>query len=227
MNENDLEPLPDDLRDFLDAAREPEPVSQATKDRLFAGLVPFIPGGGGPTGGGPTGDGGGAPPVDGAVGGATATATSAASGLLQGKLVVAAVSAIIGAMGGAAVHATFAPPKTIVVAAPASSAVARAVEVAQVPSVSAAPTAEPSASVAVEAPSASSAPAEPTAVRKSSMRAERVLLEAANAALMRGDYATALASLQQHKQSYPRGELAPERDILMAQATKLKAAEKK
>ena len=59
------------------------------------------------------------------------------------------------------------------------------------------------------------------------MRAERVLLEAANAALMRGDHATALASLREHARLYPRGELAPERDILISQATKLKAAEKK
>jgi TolA-binding protein len=58
------------------------------------------------------------------------------------------------------------------------------------------------------------------------MRAERILLEAANAALMRGDHATASASLQEHARTYPRGELAQERNILIAQAAKLKAADK-
>jgi hypothetical protein len=57
------------------------------------------------------------------------------------------------------------------------------------------------------------------------MRAERILLEAANAALLRGDHAAALASLRKHERRYPRGELVQERDVLMAQAKKLSAAD--
>jgi hypothetical protein len=57
------------------------------------------------------------------------------------------------------------------------------------------------------------------------MRAERILLEAANAALLRGDHAAAIASLRKHERRYPRGELVQERDVLMAQAKKLSAAD--
>ena len=213
MSEPEPPPLPDDLLEYLDAARDPEPTSPATKDRLFARLIPLIP-----PGGGGGGDGGGGSPV----GDGGATAAAAAAGALKGKLVVAAVSVMIGAVGGAGMHATFAPPKTVYVPTPVSSPVVTAMAAPPAVSVAEAPSAEapvPSASVAV-APSG--APIEPAGARKSTMRAERILLEAANAAIIRGDYAAAIASLQQHKQSYPRGELAQERDILMAQANKLK-----
>ncbi len=217
MNEPVPPPLDDDLREYLDAAREPEPTSPATKERLFARLVPFLPPEGGGGGGAP-GDGGAGP----AIGGGAATAAGAASGLLQGKLVVAAVSALIGAVGGATMHATFAPPNTVTVVTTVTATGAPPLEVSPAPSIAPVPSVEapaPSASVAA-APSVSN---EPSGPRKSTMRAERILLEAANAAIIRGDYAAAIASLQQHKQSYPRGELAQERDILMAQANKLKA----
>jgi hypothetical protein len=213
---NEPAPLPDDLLEYLDAARETEVPSAAMRDRMLLRLGPLLPpiGGGGSSGG----DVGGGPATDGAstsggsLQGASATTTS---GLLQGKLAVAIVSGMIGAGGGAAVHATFAPPRTVV-SAPATTAIPR-IEIR--PVVMAAPT----VSAEVPAPSASassSLPADAPLVRKSSMRAERILLEAANAAIIRGDYATAIASLQLHKQRYPRGELAQERDILLSQATK-------
>jgi len=222
---NEPAPLPDDLLEYLDAAREPEPVPAATKARLFASLGPFLPPGGG--GGSPTGDAGGGPSSIGgpSIGGATAAA-GATTGLLQGKLAVAVVSAMIGALGGATVHATFAPPRTVVVSSPVAASVVTPVEQPAVTAVAAAQAAEPAPSASVAVASASSLPSEAPALRKSSMRAERILLEAANAALMRGDHATAIGSLQQHARTYPRGELAQERDILMAQAAKLKAANK-
>lgn len=222
MKEPEPPRLPDDLLDYLTAAREPEPASPATKERLLARLVPLLPPGGG--GGSPTGDGGG--PSTGAESAAT-TAAGATAGALKGKLVVAAVSAMIGAVGGAGMHATFAPPKPLVASVPVSASVAPSIElppVSSVAEVTSAEAASPSASVAIAPPP--SASNESLGPRKSTMRAERILLEAANAALMRGDYGAAIASLQQHKQTYPRGELAQEREILMGQAMKLKASDK-
>ena len=49
------------------------------------------------------------------------------------------------------------------------------------------------------------------------MRMERLLLEAATVALERRDYASALASLRKHAATYPKGELAQEREVLMVQ----------
>jgi hypothetical protein len=42
---------------------------------------------------------------------------------------------------------------------------------------------------------------------------------------LRGDHAAALAALRKHERRYPRGELVQERDVLMAQAKKLGAAD--
>jgi TolA-binding protein len=217
MKEPEPAPLPDDLLDYVAAAREPEPASAETKERLWARLGPLIP----PAGGGsPTGDGGVGPTTGGAESVAT-TAVTGASGVLQGKVVVAAISAILGATGGAAMHATFAPPQTVVVNVPVAVTVAPSAELPLATSAEApAEAASASATVALQPSASSEAP------RKSTMRAERILLEAANAALMRGDRAAAVAALQQHKQTYPRGELAQERDILMAQANKLKPSDK-
>lgn len=235
---NESAPLPDDLLEYLAAAREVEAPSSATKERLLARLGPLLPpigGVGSPSGEGSSGDtsasggmgggleGAGASASSTAAQGAATTAVGAAS-LLKGKLVVAAVSAMIGAAGGATMHAAIAPRQTVAT----NVTVAVAPPIDRMPSTASVPSALvpepplPTASVSTT----SSPPVESTAVRKSSMRAERILLEAANAALMRGDHAAAMASLQQHARTYPRGELAQERDILISQATKLKATDK-
>lgn len=238
---NEPAPLPDDLLAYLDAAREPEPTPPATKERLLARLGPFLP----PTGGGGTptdGGGGDASPgsLDGGAalgsGGAGASGATAAAGstaaagataaIGHGKWIIATVSALLGAGGGAAMHATFAPEKTVTVVVSAPVAAGTSVAPLVVPpSASAEPSAEaaPAPSVASSAPTSTGEPAAP---RKSSLRAERILLEAANAALMRGDHAAALASLRQHARTYPKGDLAQERELLMAQATRLQQPDK-
>lgn len=242
---NEPAPLPDDLLAYLDAAREPEPTPPATKERLLARLGPFLP----PTGGGGTptdGGGGDASPgsLDGGAalgsGGAGASGATAASSAAagstaaagataaigHGKWIIATVSALLGAGGGAAMHATFAPERTVtvVVSAPVAAGTSVAPLVVS-PSASAEASAEapPSATLAASAPTSAGEPAAP---RKSSLRAERILLEAANAALMRGDHAAALASLRQHARTYPKGDLAQERELLMAQATRLQQPDK-
>ncbi|MEJ7734586.1 MAG: hypothetical protein WKG00_36000 [Polyangiaceae bacterium] len=86
-------------------------------------------------------------------------------------------------------------------------------------------TAAPAASSAAAAPAAPpSAPRDDRAPGASSLRAERLLLERATAALMRGDHAAALATLRQHAASYPNGQLAEERNVLLAQATRAAAS---
>lgn len=211
------EPLADDLLEYVAAARETEPVPAALKERLLARLGPMIP----PDGGG--GSDGGGSPSDGGAGGAEAAVTSATAGVLQSKVFVATVAAVIGAAGGATGYATLAPPRTVITYMPAVAAPA---PTPATPEPQPAPIAPPPP-VAVEPPS-TSAPAlapktssEAPAPRKSTMRAERILLEAANAALLRGDHASALAALRKHERRYPKGELVQERDVLMAQAKKL------
>jgi TolA-binding protein len=214
------EPLADDLLEYLAAARETEPVSAALKERLLARLGPMLP----PDGGGGS-DGGGSPSDGGA--GAEAAVTSATASILQSKVFVAAVAAVIGAAGGATGYATLAPPRTVItympaVAAPAPESAApepQPASIAPPPAVAVEPAA-PSTSAPVPPPKTSS---EAPARRNSTMRAERILLEAANAALLRGDHVAAIASLRKHERRYPKGELVQERDVLMAQAKKLSA----
>ncbi len=216
------ERLPDDLLDYLAAAREVEPVSAALKQRLLSRLGPMLPPDGG--GGSPGDDGGGSP--SGGGGGAEAAVTSATASVVQSKVFVAAVAAVIGAGAGATGYATLGPPRTVIAYVPAAAAPAPTSEPREPP---AAVIPAPPAPVAVEpaapitsapvAPPKTSSPA--PAGRKSTMRAERILLEAANAALLRGDPSAAIASLRKHERRFPRGELVQERDVLMSQAEKL------
>jgi hypothetical protein len=215
------EPLADDLLEYVAAARETEPVPAALKERLLARLGPMLPpdDGGGSDGGGSPSDGGG---------GAEALVTGATASVVQSKVFVAAVAAVIGAAGGATGYATLAPPRTVITYMPAASAPAPTPAAPEQQPASIAPPpvavepAAPSTSAPVPAPRTSS---EAPAPRRSTMRAERILLEAANAALLRGDHAAALAALRKHERRYPRGELVQERDVLMAQAKKLSAAD--
>jgi TolA-binding protein len=47
-----------------------------------------------------------------------------------------------------------------------------------------------------------------------------LLLESASAALMRGDPVSAQSALQEHARRFPNGALAPEREVLRAQASR-------
>lgn len=222
------EPLADDLLEYVAAARVHDPVSPALKQRLLARLGPMLPPDDG--GGSPSDDGGGSPDGGGPpIGGADAAVASATTSVLQSKALIAAVAGVIGAAAGATGYATFAPPRTVItyapaVAAPASTPAARdapPAPIAPPPAVAVEP-ALASPPLPVAAPSKSS---EAPARRTSTLRAERILLEAANAALLRGDHAAAIAALRKHERRFPRGELVQERDILMAQAKRLSAAD--
>ncbi|HEX3776282.1 MAG TPA: hypothetical protein VHV51_17540 [Polyangiaceae bacterium] len=109
----------------------------------------------------------------------------------------------------------------------------------EAPVVAIAPTANPIAEVAPPAPAAAPAPAadpEPAAVdandlptddakpspsrsaraHSPSLEGEMKLLRSADAALRRGDSASALAALNRHAQLYPSGELSQEREGMRA-----------
>jgi TolA-binding protein len=216
-------PLSDDLHALLDAERDIDVPEAAQRARMFARLAPLIVppgvGGGGLTDGGAGG---------GAAGGAAGTAAGAGLGAsvfagsaFRAKLVVSMVSAAIGAGGGAAGHAYYASRMTasVVVAAPSDAASVSA------PATPTPVEAEPAAAADSTAPVASAAASPSGAARSedrtrgaASLRAERLLLETASAALMRGDSASAIATLKKHANSFPRGELAQEREVLLVQA---------
>lgn len=190
------EPLSEDLRDLLDAERDIDPPSPAERERMSARILPLI-----------------LPiaPVD-----APATelgAAATASGGVGAKLVIVSmISAAIGAGGGAAGHAYYASKHPPVLAAPV--AVVPSVSVAIAPSEP-----EPPPVVESAAPASSAAPAALASAKPaSSLRSERLLLETASAALMKGDSASAIAALKQHAQRFPKGELAQEREVLLVQA---------
>jgi TolA-binding protein len=84
--------------------------------------------------------------------------------------------------------------------------------------VESAPAAETTEAPAAPPPPANARPEERT--RAGSLRAERLLIETASAALTRGDYTSALASLRKHARAFPHGELTQEREVLMVQALK-------
>jgi TolA-binding protein len=144
----------------------------------------------------------------------SATAAAGSTGVTK-LVVVSLISAAVGAGGGAAGHAYYAsrqPAPVVatvapVLAPPAASIAVAPVETVPVPAVeSAAPPPAPSAREPVKA--------------TSSLRAERLLLETASAALMKGDHASAIAALKQHQARFPKGELAQEREVLLVQALK-------
>lgn len=204
--------FPEDLEQLLEAERDIDAPLPAQREQLFARLQPLL-----------------VVPAALAAGASAATTSAtatqvtgnAAGSLLKAKLGAVAVSAaLLGGVVGATGHAYFAAPAALPVApqvAPASPTVATPANTPEpAPSTELAPPTVTSAT-----PSTPSAP-EPNAVRAQrpagSLRAERLLLETASAALMRGDPESAMIALRQHAQRFPSGALAEEREALLARA---------
>jgi hypothetical protein len=76
----------------------------------------------------------------------------------------------------------------------------------------------PTDSARPEAATSTDAPRGKQPAAGSSLRDERLLLERATAALVRGDSASALATLREHSRRFPRGGLAEEREVLFIRA---------
>lgn len=200
------DPLPDDLRSLLDAERELDAPATETHERLFSRLTPlFVPPMGGVAG---KGDAGGS------------TAPGAASATLKAglgaKLLVPAICTALGAAGGAATHAYLAGAHAE--APPARSAVP--VMVSPPPTADETPEPEAASSAAGATSRGASEPS------GSSLRAERLLLESATAALLRGDTASATTTLQKHARLYPRGALAEERESLWVKVLRAQGNDK-
>jgi hypothetical protein len=199
--------FPEDLENLLEAERDIDVPTPAQRQRMFARLEPLL-----------------IVPVALAVGGSSvATAAdatgSAAVGFLKGKVAAAVVSAaLIGGAVGATGHAYLASPLPKSTATTTAPPVPRPTVPSFVP--------EPARSV-TEVPTATSSAANPplqNGARQerspgvSSLRAERLLLETASAALMRGDPESAVLALRKHAQRFPSGALAEEREALLQRA---------
>jgi RNA polymerase sigma-70 factor (ECF subfamily) len=200
--------LSDDVQSLLDAERDIDAPGPAARkrllDRLESLLVPvaLVAAGAAATT---------------STASAAATADAAGGGLMAGalkaKIGVALLSAaLVGGAVGAAGHAYLAEPP------PPPHAVAPVAPRAVVPQP---PAPEPVKSTLPEpallAPPPS-APRQERARPAGSLRAERLLIETAAAALVRGDNASAVAALREHAQKFPRGDLAEEREVLLAKA---------
>jgi hypothetical protein len=200
--------LPEDLAKLLEAERDIDAPAPAQRQRMFARLEPLL-----------------IVPVALAAGStsvataADATGSAAVGGFLKGKLAAALASAaLLGGAVGATGHAYFTSPL------PRSTA---ATSVAPVPQQAVPRNAPEPARSATDAPTAASsgetAPSQSAARQErspavGSLRAERLLLEAASAALMRGDPASAILALRKHEQRFPSGALAEERRALLERA---------
>lgn len=212
-----LDPLPESLREFLDAEKsrpDPSPdVQQRTLSRLAAtlGLTAGL-------GDGPAAD--SSPP-------APATASPRLARVLARGPKRALATFLFGAAVGATAYGTVAhfrqdsrsnyPPIPAVVAPPSLAPVLPALPLP----VPAAPQAiDPAPRSAATAPSNPRGSGEPTVARPrdAGLAAERNLIEIARTALTRGHIDGALATLHRHVRQYPKGQFVEERDSLLVQA---------
>jgi hypothetical protein len=208
--------LSDDLEAFLEAERDIDVPALSERERLFRRLQPLLV----------------VPVTLAAAGAATSAAASADSassavlgGALKAKLAAAVVSAaLFGGAVGATGHAYLTSPPvqpSIARGAAPSAALPRAPKPAEPAPAEPAP-AEPAGGL-FPPPSAAAAPSlaapRPERPRPSgSLRAERLLIETASAALLRSDPESAILALRQHARRFPQGDLAEEREVLLAKA---------
>jgi hypothetical protein len=195
--------LSEDLQTMLDAERDIDGPTPAQRERLFERLEPLL-----------------IVPVAAAVAGAGAAdaATSALSGALKAKIAAAVVSAaLLGGAVGATGHAYLAPPPIPSAAVLIAPKPFEPIPPAPERVTPAEPAPSPSAPTATASPSLGAAPRERQRP-ENSLRAERLLIETASAALLRGDHESALAALREHARKFPKGDLAQERDVLLSQA---------
>jgi hypothetical protein len=205
------ERLSDELEELLEAERDFEAPAPDTRERMLARLAPLlIPGAIG------AGVGAAAAAASSAETVATGKVAGAVGASLKAKVVVAMIAGAVGAVGGAVTHAALTPTQELK-PAPTTVVSARVAPPAPTPSAVPPPVPAPEASAATPVPSPS-ASARPSVAAAGNLRAERLLLERATAALVRGDSGSALGTLREHARRFPRGELAEEREVLLIRA---------
>jgi hypothetical protein len=199
--------LPEDLENLLEAERDIDVPTPAQRQRMFARLEPLL-----------------IVPVAVAAGvSSVATATdatgSAAVAVLKGKVAAAVVSAaLIGGAVGATGHAYFASPLPKSTATTTVAPVPQPTVPSFVPEPARSATGAPTGVSSVATPPSQNAARQERSSGVGSLRAERLLLETASAALMRGDPDSAVLTLRKHAQRFPSGALAEEREALLERA---------
>jgi hypothetical protein len=223
MTDDGHDALADDLRALLSAERDRPDLSDASLDLAWRSLSASLDRGPSGEGGGDEGasEAGGDEPSAGGGGGAGAQGLASMFGAKT-----TALSLIVGAAIGFGIARTVAVPSDATpdpsAALPAAgtldepSAQGTVMSVDELPSLRSVSPVAPTAAAPV-GPS----PPGSTAVVKSTLKEERLLLERARAALLRQDPAGALAALAQHRAAFPNGQLADEREALHQQANDL------
>jgi hypothetical protein len=200
-----LDSLPDELREFVAAEKSrPDPESEV-QSRIFARVastVGFVPG---------LAD---APPSPGAPAAPAAPNLAGMAGRISRRgiatfLVGAAVGGVtVGTIDR--VRHTHEPPAVVAPAPPVASLPPPAPEPALAPSPSEPPPTPTVRRTVVVTP--------PSPARDKSLERERKLVEMARTSLARGQTADALGALRRHQRSFPKGQLAEERDSLWVAA---------
>ncbi len=204
------EPLAPELARLLDAERRRGPAPADAENEVLARLETVLGGGGGGGGGGST------PPSSEGVLRRLGRFASSRTGIALGAFVT-------GAAAGALIRGS--APKEVVYVERPIPAVTPSMASPPPP-----PTFPPPPAASVEllpkAPIARVAPALPAPstrenrtipTQDSSLAAERALIETGRTALARGDHASALEALNRHESSFPKGQLAEEREALAIQ----------
>lgn len=222
--------LPDALRDLLSAERARPDLDAGRVEDAWKHVHARVEGVDPDDGDGGDGGGGGSGPSPGAPG-----ASGGLSSLFGVKSTL--IGVVVGAAIGFAAARVLAPPAPVapVAAGPSPSVVAAPSNLEPSPAqstVAVDPRAAPSATSAASSvgpssttprlagsPAASAGPTEP-----SSLKAERLLLERARAALLHDAPEQALEALAEHRARFADGQLADERDALERQAREMKAA---
>jgi hypothetical protein len=216
--DRDLPPLPDELGALFAAERAAgNAVAPAKVDAALGRLALQL---GGPGGGGGGGDGSGGAGADGVGPGAKVVA-----GLGVPKVVAIALATFAVGIGtGAAIVSAVRPPSAAPVTSrseePSASAVATFEPRRASPS--SPPVATPSSLPSADLTTAPVPPGrrltEGVDAAAAAAESERVVLDAASAALREGDAARALHLLRQHEREYPHGAFDEERESLAVRA---------
>ena len=217
MTEPELPPLDDDLTSLLASGRPGEDMPEELQSQILASVL---------TAGSTAATGDGAAST--CTGAAVGKGGGALGGILASKAVIGVGGILIGTVMGAAGHALVTAPQS------ASSATVPVAVVSVVPAKSATeepeeqltPVADSSAapqisSVPVVPPKPATSPDSAHASGRSSLRAERAILDVARMAVARGDGQAALTALQRHKNRFPEGQLREEREALWNRALRL------
>jgi len=226
VSNDEIEALSPELRALLDREAGAHSADPALESAVLARVERAVALHG-PTGGGDGGASDGSPPAgDSAApgGGTPGPGTGLAIGAVKAistkaALAIASAAFIGGAIvGGSVVSSTTTPVPRVspsspsASSAPSTATTSTTVDVGPVASASAPPL------LAASVPAAPSVPRRSPGESAGDLTRERELLDVARAALGHGDPAGAIAAARRHEESFPRGLLVEEREVVWIQA---------